>query len=359
MDNVPYTDDLGLDAVRNPKGLADLLQTVRVRADNPSLRDLAARTRRSNPPLSKTVVHEMLKGVRLPRKAVMVAFLGACGVPDDKIEPWRRTWDRLASPEVRPPLLEITQATSSRQMPDAAAQHPATKGEVAAKRSWYFPDSEPVTLICAQLPREQTGPLARPDDPNYTELLSYADLDALIELYGHIRAENPTMETFYKLSSNVVNNDMSSHVIILGGIAWNNKTKRLSEMISLPVRQIEDPEVLTGEIFVLERNDGVERFLPKWEDDGHTLVEDVGLIVRTPNPLNSSRSLTLCNGIHSRGVLGAVRALTDVRLRDSNERYIAENFEDPTNFAILMRVSVISGQTMTPDFHATGCVLYQ
>ena len=89
------------------------------------------------------------------------------------------------------------------------------------------------------------------------------------------------------------------------------------------------------------------------------LIEDVGLLVRTRNPLNSNRSLTICNGIHSRGVLGSVRALTDERLRDSNERYIVDNFADPSNFAILMRVSVIAGQAMTPDFHAPDCVLYQ
>ena len=56
------------------------------------------------------------------------------------------------------------------------------------------------------------------------------------------------------------------------------------------------------------------------------LAEDVGLLARVPNPLNSSRTLTICNGIHSRGVYGAVRSLTDAQLRDANERYIAANF---------------------------------
>ena len=240
-----------------------------------------------------------------------------------------------------------------------AAKKPSVRDEVAVTRSWHFSDSGPVTVICAQLPKAETGSLADPADPNYTELLSYADLDALVELHGHIRAENSTMGVFFKLSSNVVPDDLSGHVVLLGGIAWNDKTQRLSEMTSLPVRQIEDPEVQTGEIFVVERNGIEERFLPKWGDGGSALIEDVGLLVRTRNPLNSNRSLTICNGIHSRGVLGSVRALTDERLRDSNERYIVENFADPSNFAILMRVSVIAGQAMTPDFHAPDCVLYQ
>ena len=239
-----------------------------------------------------------------------------------------------------------------------AARRPSAKGEAAVTRSWHFSDSGKVTLICAQLPKDKTGTLADPADPNYTELLSYADLDALVELHGHIRAENSTMGVFFKLSSNVVPDDLSSHLVLLGGIAWNDKTQRLSEMINLPVRQVEDPKIKTGEIFVLKRNGNEEQFLPKWGDDG-TLVEDVGLIVRTRNPLNSNRSLTICNGIHSRGVLGAVRSLTDAELRHSNERYITENFTDLSNFAILMRVSVMDGQAMTPDFYARNSVLYR
>ena len=68
------------------------------------------------------------------------------------------------------------------------------------------------------------------------------------------------------------------------------------------------------------------------------LAEDVGLLARVPNPLNSSRTLTICNGIHSRGVYGAVRSLTDAQLRESNERYISANFGDSGSFAILMSV---------------------
>jgi hypothetical protein len=275
------------------------------------------------------------------------------------------------SVEVGPPRLLSREELTDREMDackaletellalrDGARKYLA-KDEIAVRRSWHFADPGPVTLICAQLPEEETGSLAKPTDPNYTELLSYADLDALVELHGHIRSENSTMGVFFKLSANVLPDDLTGHVVLLGGIAWNDKTQRISEMTSQPIRQIEDPGIQTGEIFVVERDGIEERFLPKWEEGGSILTEDVGLLVRTRNPLNSNRSLTICNGIHSRGVLGAVRALTDARLRDSNEKYVAENFADPSNFAILMRVPVIAGQAMTPDFHACGCVLYQ
>jgi transcriptional regulator with XRE-family HTH domain len=239
-----------------------------------------------------------------------------------------------------------------------ATRRPSAKDEVATTRSWHFSDVGPVTLICAQLPKAQTGSLANPADPNYTELLSYADLDALVELHGHIRAENPAMNVFFKLSSQILPDDLSGHLVLLGGIGWNEITQRLSAMTSLPIRQVEDPAVEDGEIFVVDTGEEEQKFFPKRADDG-TLIEDVGLFARTPNPLNYNRSLSICNGVHSRGVLGAVRTLTDARLRDSNERYIVENFVDPRNFAMLMRVSVIAGQAITPDFQAPGSLLYR
>src|SRR2546430_7455837 len=63
---------------------------------------------------------------------------------------------------------------------------------------------------------------------------------------------------FFKLSSRVVPDDLSGHLVLLGGIGWNDITQRLSQMIHLPVQQIEDPEVKTGEIRSEERRVGKE-----------------------------------------------------------------------------------------------------
>jgi transcriptional regulator with XRE-family HTH domain len=240
------------------------------------------------------------------------------------------------------------------------ARKPTLKPEVAVHRSWHFVDTGPVTIVCAQLPPENTGSFANPADPNYTELQSFADLDALIELHGHVRAENPTMEVFFKAAPKVVPDDLSGHVVLLGGIVWNEVTKSLYDLANLPIKQVADPEVETGEIFVVDHGGDKEKFRPKWSDVSRkVLTEDVGLLVRVPNPLNSSRALIICNGVHSRGVLGAVRTLTDARLRDKNEQYIARNFTTSSSYAIVMRVPIIGRQAMTPDFNTPSSVLYQ
>ena len=232
--------------------------------------------------------------------------------------------------------------------------------EIAPGRSWHFSDTGPVILVCAELPGSQTGPLASPSDPNYTELQAYADLDALMELHGHVRAENPRLEVYFKIPAEVGHNDLTGHIILIGGVVWNEITGRLFEMANLPVKQVEHPDLDTGEIFSAQV-DGEEReFWPKWKDKERTMLAgDVGLLARVPNPLNSSRTLTICNGIHSRGVYGAVRSLTDTHLRDANERYISAHFGNSPSFVILMSVQVIKNKAMTPDFSSNGVVLYQ
>ena len=102
------------------------------------------------------------------------------------------------------------------------------------------------------------------------------------------------------------------------------------------------------------------RFFPEWssEEPGE-LVEDVGLFVRMPNPMNSRRTLTICNGVHSRGVLGAVRSLTDARMRDANEGFLAVRFAERPTFGVLMRVTVVEGLAMTPDLTQEQTRLYE
>ena len=94
-----FTGDLDVASAQTRDELAALLRAVHLRADRPSLRTLEARTRHETAPLSKTVVSEMLKGTRFPRKAVMSSFLRACGVPEAMMEPWHRAWERAAAGE--------------------------------------------------------------------------------------------------------------------------------------------------------------------------------------------------------------------------------------------------------------------
>ena len=188
MDDAPNTDDLDLGAVNTLSELANLLRTVHRRADKPSLRTLEARTRHQDPPLSRTTVAKMLKGVRFPRKAVMLTFLRACGIPDDMMGPWQRTWERVASHQeaqsrasvlpavldrgeqdvVGQQLLYITadaesethaQRTDQEAGRNATSTDPASDQEsrepLAHRSMWHFHDGAQITLVSYRLPPEQ------------------------------------------------------------------------------------------------------------------------------------------------------------------------------------------------------------
>jgi hypothetical protein len=222
-------------------------------------------------------------------------------------------------------------------------------------------DVGPVIVICPTAPPEVQGPLADEQDPNFTKMRQYGDLDALIELYAHLRAENPSLDVFHRTTTAVMADDFSSHVILLGGIGWNKVAARFQRATSqVPIEQTPVDDLEGGDIFKVQVPDGPQSFYPEYEDlgEGKELIADVGYLARLRNPFQHSRTLTICNGIHSRGVFGAVRCLTDARVRKANEKYLAERFPGG-EFAILLRVPVVENQTLSPDLQDTSARLYE
>lgn len=84
-----------LDALRTVADLAAVLRKVRVRAGNPSLRAIQQWATDHGRSLPRTTVADMLSGRRLPRLAVLLDFLSACGVPDERRNDWMDAWSRI------------------------------------------------------------------------------------------------------------------------------------------------------------------------------------------------------------------------------------------------------------------------
>ena len=58
-------------------------------------------------------------------------------------------------------------------------------------------------------------------------------------------------------------------------------------------------------------------------------------------------------------MLGAARCLTDSAVREDNEQYLEDRFSGTDKFAILMRVPVLGGQTVSPSLQSPGTVRFQ
>ncbi len=220
--------------------------------------------------------------------------------------------------------------------------------EAPTEGFWHFPDGKPIRLICAQLPPKMLRrmPYVDPDDPDYVELYTYADLDALLELFGHIRAVNPASEVRIRKAGAepLAADDYTTHLVLIGGVDWNAVTRSVLEQLSLPVEQVVDWDSEKGPYFLA----GDQRHYPTLRDG--KLHEDVALFYRGVSPLNRKRTLTICNGMYGRGTYGAVRALTDSRFRDRNTAYLHSRFSEEESFGLVTRVPVFEGAVITPDW---------
>lgn len=243
----------------------------------------------------------------------------------------------------------------------AAAAGPAAAGSaddapetIKSLRSgpWYFADGRPITIVCAQVPAELLDriPYTSPRDPDYIKMYHYADLDALFELHGHLRAANPTNHVNLQIARELRSDDYTDHLVVLGGVDWNQATYSVLDELRLPVKQVANWNTEEGAYFELTQEDGSKvPYRPILAESGD-LKEDVALFAWAVNPYNQRRFVTICNGMYGSGSVGAVRALTDARFRDRNAEYVQQRFADCKAYCILTRVRVVKGVPLTPDW---------
>lgn len=242
----------------------------------------------------------------------------------------------------------------------AGADRPAQS--IVGRGPWSFEGDAPVVIVCAELPEDlqKKMPFSGWSDPDRAELSRFADLDALFELHGHIRAVNPDAEVQYRSANRMRSDDSTAHLVLLGGVDWNQATKDTMRLTGVPVRQHSDDDDASRGCFQVVDNGDRDSFAPVFEDRGadRVIVEDVGHLLRAPNPLNRSCTVTVCNGMYGTGVFGAVRTLTDKVFRDQNADYLAETFSGRDTYSLLFRVHIVNGVVVTPDWTAPDTVLH-
>lgn len=217
-----------------------------------------------------------------------------------------------------------------------------------------FPVDQDITIVCAPLPPDmrEMMPYNDPDEPDYVESWVYADPDALIELHGHVRATNPLSQVRIRRASNLRRDDLTTHLLLIGGVDWNALTRDLLDVLPVPVSQTprEDDETTDEGGFWVGEGTGRRVVNPVVDVRGErrTLRQDVAHLFRGPNPFNRKRTVTMFNGAFGRGTYGAVRILTDARFRDRNADYLTQRFAGDT-YSILARVRIVMREVVTPD----------
>ncbi|MDQ7903854.1 helix-turn-helix transcriptional regulator [Phytohabitans sp. ZYX-F-186] len=278
---------------------------------------------------------------------------------------WRGFASRVVPPEEEDARRRLHAELVSLRSPASGApgaRPTAAQEEAGAIGSgpWHFPDGGDIIIVCAEFDPQMRASLryADPADPDFVAAYKYADLDSLIELFGHIRATNPSSDVRFKLDKELTADDYSAHLALLGGVDWNHGTRRLlSRLDHLPVRQVGFVDNADEAGFEVRVGGKVRRYRAKIHNG--RLLEDVAQFVRGPNPFNHARTFTICNGMFGRGTFAAVRALTYAPLRGGNAAYVRDIFPADTVFSLLFRVVIFEGEVPTPDWTNPDTVLHR
>lgn len=281
MGDAPYTGDLDLAAVCTRDELAAVLRVIHIRADRPSLRTLEARTRHSETPLSKTAVAEMLKGARFPRKAVMIAFLRACGIPEDVMEPCRRAWERVAAGAEALAQPEAGAVASSRQTERAAAAGDPPRSETLlpswdGTQSQNVPEDQPTAVKATEIGdlREQVRQLMADNENLRLQLANKTGNSSLQISVGRDSAAEVYMES-------------QDHVVRYFSIDDGRSEQLFYSELEKQIQNAKEAIYILSRGFHNERRSSVYR--PLIRADRDALRHGVDMIrIQTGNPVAAS-----------------------------------------------------------------------
>jgi len=218
---------------------------------------------------------------------------------------------------------------------------------------WHFPDPIAISIVCSDA--KEPPPYAKASDLNYTRYARYADLDALITVFGQIKADNPARMVRILPIERVAQDFALNHLIIIGGVASDAASLFIQD---LPLPTAEEIPGTVTHLFRCTVGEEIREFRSERDNEG-ALTQDVGLIARGPHPIIPGGTVTLLSGITSRGVHGAALCFIDPHVRDTNERYLESVFGNAESFCLLMNIPVQNGIALPPNLWRENTRLYE
>lgn len=219
---------------------------------------------------------------------------------------------------------------------------------------WRFPDETAVSIVCSDAPRAERPAYADQGHLNYSRYARHADLDALIEVFGQVKADNPGSWIRILAPKSLAHDFALNHLVIIGGKAVDDVAPWFAQGVPLPtVHESGDTHFFTYEV------EGEEREFKSSRDDDGNLTHDIGFIARAPHKGVPGRTVIVLGGITSRGVHGAALAFIDPHVRDANLGYLTDAFASADTFLLLMRVPVRNDAALPPYLLDDDVRLYE
>jgi transcriptional regulator with XRE-family HTH domain len=220
---------------------------------------------------------------------------------------------------------------------------------------WHFPDPIAVSIVCSDA--VDPPPYSEAAHLNYSRYARYADLDALVEVFGQVKADNPERMIRILPTVRLAQDFALNHLILIGGAA-SDAASLFAQNIPVPTAEaIPGTEPVTH-LFKCTVGEETREFKSTRDEEG-TFTQDIGLIARSPHPIIPGGTVTLLSGITSRGVHGAALCFIDSHLRDTNYRYLESSFGNVDSFCILMNIPIQNGMALPPNLWRENTRLYE
>jgi transcriptional regulator with XRE-family HTH domain len=220
---------------------------------------------------------------------------------------------------------------------------------------WHLPDQAAISIVGSDA--LDPPPYANPSHLNYSRYARYADLDAIFEVYGQIKADNPEASMIRLLPTHELVRDFAlNHLVVVGAAAVYDVAPYFAQDIPLP-----RAEIISGtdtQFFKCDVEEEEREFTSSRDVDG-ALTEDIGLIARGRHPHVPERTVTMLSGITSRGVHVAALGFINRHVKARNERYLKEKFGNSDEFCVVVRVPVRENVAIPPNLWRDDVRLYE
>jgi hypothetical protein len=341
--------------------LAERLRDLREREFRPLTQKVLAKALSDSEPLSTPTISQWEKpsSERLPPPQRLRAYARlfcssrsfASATPRRLRDDELTEAERERETELYEELLDLRERAQSTDVATASSEQFAIEYQGSL---WHFPDEVAISIVCSDVPRADRPAYADQGHLNYSRYARHADLDALIEVYGQVKADNPASWIRILAPKYLVHDFALNHLIIIGGEAVDGVAPWFAQGVPLPTAQKSgETHTFTCEI------EGEVRELASTRDDDGNLTHDVGFIARAPHNIVPGRIVTVLGGITSRGVHGAALAFSDPHIRDANLQYLTDAFRGTDTFCIVMRVPVRNESALPPNLSNDDVRLYE
>lgn len=223
--------------------------------------------------------------------------------------------------------------------------HNDSLANIYLNKIWFPTDVGTIHLVA---PVETEKPeFASTESRNYIFLNNLQDIDSVLEVSNFLnRTYRNTKICMY--ASDEFSKHTDENLVIIGGPGedgdGNAICAEIMELMDVKINYCFDEEdetmIYDGKTFTAEYKGG-------------KITKDYGYFARFPNPLNPRASVILIHGIHTFGVLGAAKVLSDIPAAQGNIRKILKklNLDDikEASFECFFPVNVFKQTVMCPE----------